>query len=71
MLVQWPWGPQEAPELHSFTSAGRGVSAGGQSRDTQDGSLGVRGLEDVVRSVLVEYEVKAPWQKWAGESRFL
>lgn len=37
MLVQWPWGPQEAAELHSSTSVGMGVSQGVQSRDTLDG----------------------------------
>lgn len=26
MLVQCPWGPQEAPELHSSTSAGMETS---------------------------------------------
>lgn len=34
MLVQWPWGPQEAPELHSSTSAEMGISEEVLLRDT-------------------------------------
>lgn len=51
MLVQWPWGPQEAPELHSSTSVGTQVSEGVWSRDTARIPLGPRGLEQLVGSV--------------------
>lgn len=52
MLVQWPWGPQEAPELHSSTSVGMGISEEVQSRDTPVGFSWDKGLEEVVGSVL-------------------
>lgn len=46
MLVQWPWGPQEAPERHSSTSVGMGISEGVLSRNTLMYPLGGEGSEE-------------------------
>lgn len=70
MLVQWPWGPQEAPELHSSTSVGTGVSEGVRSKDTGRIPLWQKALRSWWVVSWVGYELKDPRREWVGRPRF-